>query len=68
MTRDHELIEELIAVRALGGLDAADEERLRAEMASHGPDCEECLRLEADYLVAIGAVGNPVGESAGEEE
>ena len=28
---------------------------------SHG-QIEEVLRLEADYLVAIGAVGNPVGE------
>lgn len=29
---------------------------------------EEVLRLEADYLVAIGAVGDPVEESLGEEE
>jgi hypothetical protein len=56
MTRDHELIEELIATRALGGLDAADEERLRAEMASHGPDCEECRRLEADYADVAGGL------------
>lgn len=34
---------------------------------SHG-QISEVLRLEADYLVAIGAVGNPVEESAGEEE
>lgn len=57
MTRDHELIEELIAVRALGGLDEADEERLRAEMASHGPDCEECRRLETDYADVAGGLG-----------
>jgi hypothetical protein len=57
MTRDHELIEELIAVAALGGLDAADEDRLRAEMASHGPDCEDCRRLEADYADVAGGLG-----------
>ena len=57
MMRDHELIEELIAARALGGLDAADQERLRAEMASHGPDCEECRRLEADYADVAGGLG-----------
>ena len=37
--------------------------------ASYSQDqISEVLRLEADYLVAIGAVGSPVGESAGEEE
>jgi len=46
--RDHERIEELMAVRALGGLEAADEETLRREMADHGPDCGECRRLEAE--------------------
>ncbi len=44
--RDHEAIEELLAVRALGGLDADDDERLRREMAEHGDDCQECRRLE----------------------
>ena len=57
MTRDHEPIEELIAVRALGGLDPADQERLSAEMASHGPDCEECGRLEAEYADVAGGLG-----------
>ena len=38
MTRDHGLIEELIAVRSLGGLEPADERRLR-EAATHGPEC-----------------------------
>jgi hypothetical protein len=45
---DHELIEELTAARALGGLDPEDAAALQAEMASHGPDCAECRRLEAD--------------------
>lgn len=46
--RDHERIEELMAVRALGGLEPPDEETLRREMADHGPECAECRRLEAE--------------------
>lgn len=46
--RDHERIEELMAVRALGGIEPADEEALRREMADHGPDCPECRRLESE--------------------
>lgn len=46
--RDHALIEELTAARALGGLDPEEAATLEAEMASHGPDCAECRRLEAD--------------------
>jgi hypothetical protein len=52
--RDHERIEELIAVRALGGLDGRDAEALAAEMASHGPTCEECRRLEAEHEEVAG--------------
>lgn len=47
--RDHALIEELIAVRALGGLDGGDDDALQREMAEHGPECAECRRLEAEY-------------------
>jgi len=47
--RDHGRIEELIAVRALDGLDGEEAEVLAAEMASHGPSCEECRRLEVEY-------------------
>jgi Anti-sigma-K factor rskA len=57
MTRDHELIEELIAVRALDALEPADEERLREAMAPHGAGCEECRRLEADYADVAGGIG-----------
>jgi len=46
--RDHERIEELMAVRALGGIEPAEEEALRREMADHGPDCAECRRLESE--------------------
>lgn len=46
MTRDHTVIEELLAVRSLGGLDGDDRGRLERELAAHG-DCEQC-RLLAD--------------------
>jgi hypothetical protein len=46
--RDHALIEELIAVRALGGLDGGDDDVLRREMAGHGPECAECRQLEVE--------------------
>ncbi len=68
MMRDHERIEELIAIRALGGLQPADEAALRDEMASHGPDCEECRTLEADYADVAGGLGlalDPVSVRAG---
>lgn len=40
----------------------ADQIRTRHDVSySHG-EIAEILRLEADYLVAIGAVGEPVGE------
>lgn len=48
MTRDHTAIEELLAVRALGGLDGDDVEALDRMLAEHG-DCATCRALEADY-------------------
>ncbi len=48
MTRDHAAIEELLAIRSLGGLDGDDVALLETELASHG-DCEECHRLEREY-------------------
>jgi hypothetical protein len=66
--RDHALIEELTAARALGGLDPEEAATLEAEMASHGPDCAECRRLEADadevagrLAFAVDAVALPEG-------
>lgn len=47
--KDHERIEELMAVRALGGLDGDDDEALRREMSEHGEDCAECRRLESEF-------------------
>jgi anti-sigma-K factor RskA len=49
MMRDHTRIEELIAIRSIGGLDPQEQAELERLMASHGPDCEECRRLETEY-------------------
>ena len=55
MTRDHTLIDELLAVRALGGLDDDDAALLERELAAHG-DCDECRRLEAEHADVAGAL------------
>jgi anti-sigma-K factor RskA len=49
MMRSHERIEELIVIRSIGGLTPEETAELEREMASHGPDCEECRRLETEY-------------------
>jgi anti-sigma-K factor RskA len=49
MMVEHEHIEELIAARALGGLDPDGERTLARERESHGKRCPECLRLELEY-------------------
>ena len=54
MMRNHERIEELIAIRSIGGLDPQEQVELEREMASHGFDCEECRRLETEYGEAAG--------------
>jgi anti-sigma-K factor RskA len=54
MMRSHDRIEELVAIRAIGGLDGPDEADLESEMASHGPDCGECRRLETEYAEVAG--------------
>jgi len=52
--RDHERIEELIALRALGGLEPEDEAFLERETASHGPDCGECRRIAEESAEVAG--------------
>ena len=52
--KDHLRIEELFAARALGGLDAADEEELTRSVTAHGSDCSECRRLEDEYREVAG--------------
>jgi hypothetical protein len=53
MIRDHDLIEELLAVQALGGLDGDDVDVLARERADHG-ECEECRRLEDGFEETAG--------------
>jgi anti-sigma-K factor RskA len=68
MQRDHTVIEELLSVDALGGLDDADRALLDRERASHGADCEECARLEAGFREVAGRLGlslDPVAVRAG---
>jgi hypothetical protein len=48
MTRDHTSIDELLAARALDGLEPDEVARLEREMAEHG-DCETCRRLESEH-------------------
>lgn len=54
MTRDHSLIEELMAVDALGGLDGDDRATLERERAAHGAGCDECLALERTFAETAG--------------
>jgi len=51
--RDHALIDELLAIRALDGLDEGDAALLERELAGHG-DCEECRRLEVQHAEVAG--------------
>jgi anti-sigma-K factor RskA len=53
MIRDHEPIEELTAVEALGGLEPEDAELLARLRAEHGR-CEECRRIEDAYAETAG--------------
>jgi anti-sigma-K factor RskA len=48
MIRDHDAIEELLAVEALGGLDGDDRASLDRMLADHD-DCAVCRRLRAAY-------------------
>jgi hypothetical protein len=54
--RDHERIEELLAVRALGGLEPDDLSELERAQADHGPSCETCASLEHEYAETAGAL------------
>ncbi len=54
MTRDHSVIEELMAIDALGGLDGNDLATLERERAAHGADCAECLALERAFAETAG--------------
>ncbi|MEX0988768.1 MAG: anti-sigma factor [Actinomycetota bacterium] len=45
----HDRIEELLAARALDGLDPADEDALERELGTHGPACADCHRLRLEF-------------------
>jgi hypothetical protein len=53
MTLDHTTIDELLAARALDGLEPDEAALLEREMAGHG-DCETCRRLEAEHRETAG--------------
>jgi hypothetical protein len=53
MTLDHALIDELLAIRSLGGLDEDDAVVLERELAAHG-DCAECRRIEVEHAEVAG--------------
>ena len=68
---DHERIEELLAVRVLGGLEPGDEAELERELASHGPACAECRHLAAELDETAGRLAfalDPVPVPQGMEE
>jgi hypothetical protein len=54
--RDHALIEELLSVDALDGLDDADRATLDRERAAHGV-CEDCERLESEFAEVAAELG-----------
>ena len=54
MSTTHDEIEELIAVRSLGGLDERDLAHLEELMAAHDPDCQDCRRLRDQYAEVAG--------------
>ena len=53
MTLDHTLIDELLAIRSLGGLDEDDAVVLERELAAHG-DCAECRRTKVEHAEVAG--------------
>jgi hypothetical protein len=67
MTRDHALIDEVLAIRSLDGLDGDDVALLERELAAHG-DCDECRRLEVEHaevagMLALALDPRPVDEA-----
>jgi GNAT superfamily N-acetyltransferase len=67
----HDRLEQLIVADALGGLDEPDQQELARELADHGPDCQECRQLLADYAETAAGLAlalTPVPMSAGAED
>jgi hypothetical protein len=59
--RDHDEIEALLALEALGGASEGDRQRLRGAMAGHGPECRDCrtLRGRAQEVAGLLALTEP---------
>jgi len=64
-TTEHERIEELLAVRALGGLEPAELAELERLRAEHGADCDVCRRAEIEYNEVAGRLAFALGPAAG---
>lgn len=67
----HDRLEQLIAAHALDGLDEPEQQELARELAAHGPGCQECRRLLADYAETAAGLAlalTPVPVSAGTED
>jgi len=60
--REHDEIEELLALEALGGIEPADRSRLATLRAEHG-DCSECAELEAGFRETASALGMALPEA-----
>jgi anti-sigma-K factor RskA len=60
----HEELEGLIAADALYGLSELERRRMLEEMERHGPDCEECRRLFAEYTEVAASLALSVPPSA----
>jgi hypothetical protein len=68
----HERIEELVAVRALGGSSPGEDAQLDQLWAEHGASCEQCRRMEAEThevagRLAFALVPTPVREGFEDE-
>ncbi len=51
---EHERVEELVALRALGGSTRDDDAELDRMWSEHGASCERCLRMEAETREVAG--------------
>lgn len=67
-TTEHERVEELLAVRALGGLEPRELDEYERIRVEHGLDCEVCRRAELEFdeiagrlAFALGPVAVPEG-------
>jgi len=65
---NHDHIEELLALEALGDLSPADASLLADEQTAHGPTCADCARLEsemAETTAALAMTLDPIPLPAG---